>query len=82
MLRKFRDNFVVIGFTLGLVYEGATILASGGENSFSASTGHGIFNLFPLRVALGWLTENSLTNHIISHDQDLGILLGWVLFLR
>ena len=67
VLRKFRDNFVVIGFTLGLVYEGATILASGGENSFSGLNGTWDLQSIPTEGWIGLVDGKQLDQ---SHHQS------------
>ena len=66
-----RQEAVVIGFVLGVVYQVIGIEASGSSSTFSLLNAHGVVGALGIRVGWGWLTGNDLTNHIIASSHGV-----------
>lgn len=66
-----RQAVPVLGFVLGLVYQGIGILENHGNSStFATATAHGALQSLGVRVGWGWLSGNDLSNHILSSSHE------------
>jgi hypothetical protein len=67
MRTDLRGEAPVIGLIVGLAYQGLGLLKTGGSSStFTMATSHDAVQALGLRVGWGWLSGNSLSNHLIS----------------
>ncbi len=80
-LPRLKEQACTVGLAIGLVYQGAVVLGSNGENSFTKAGLSGLPADFALRVGLGWLGGMRATDAVIRWDRSVGEILGGVLFV-
>ncbi|HUC13758.1 MAG TPA: hypothetical protein VMS00_04830 [Acidimicrobiales bacterium] len=79
-LPRLKEQPSTVGLAIGLVYQGAVVLGSHGENSFPKAGVSGLPADFALRVGLGWLSGLRGTDAVVRWDRPLAEVLGGVLF--
>ena len=62
-----RQEAPVIGFILGLAWQGIGLVkASGSSSTYAMASTHGVLQALGLRVGWGWLSGNDLSNHLLT----------------